>query len=69
MGEFCVRCSGHEGAIELLMKQHYIEMQHMEQKCKELQDSNAKLQNEKEALILDVAFYNGSLINLSCNGK
>jgi hypothetical protein len=28
-----------------------------------------KLQNQNEALILDVAFYGGNLINLSCDNK
>jgi F-type H+-transporting ATPase subunit b len=29
----------------------------------------AAMQNENEALIMDVAFYGGNLINLSCNNK
>lgn len=41
----------------------------MKQKLKDLQDANAKLRNENDALILDVAFYGGNLINLSCNNK
>jgi hypothetical protein len=28
-----------------------------------------KLQSQNEALTLDVAFYGGNLINLSCNNK
>ena len=69
MSEFCVKCSEHEANMELLLKQHYKEMQCMKQKLKDLQDANAKLQNQNEALILDVAFYGGNLINLSCNNK
>jgi len=69
MSEFCVRCSEFEGKLELLTKQHYKEMQCMKQKLKDLQEANAKLQNENEALIMDVAFYGGNLINLSCNNK
>jgi hypothetical protein len=69
MSEFCVKCSEHEGNMELLLKQHYKEMQCMKQKLKDLKDVNAKLQNENDALILDVAFYGGNLINLSCNNK
>lgn len=69
MSEFCVKCSEHEVNMELLLKRHYMEMECMKQKLKEIQESNAKLQNENEALIMDVAFYGGNLINLSCNNK
>jgi hypothetical protein len=69
MSEFCVKCSEHEANMELLLKQHYKEMQCIKQKLKDLKDANAKLQNENEALIMDVAFYGGNLINLSCNNK
>jgi hypothetical protein len=41
----------------------------MKAKLKELQQAIAKLQSENEALTLDVAFYGGNLINLSCNNK
>ena len=69
MSEFCVRCSEFEGKLELLRKQHYKEMQCIKQKLVDLQEANAKLRNENDALIMDVAFYGGSLINLSCNNK
>ena len=69
MSEFCVRCSEFESKLELLTKRHYTEMQCMKQKLKDLQDNNVKLRNENDALILDVAFYGGNLINLSCNNK
>jgi hypothetical protein len=62
MSEFCVKCSELESQMELLRKRHYEEIQCMKSKI-------AKLQNENEALILDVAFYGGNLINLSCNNK
>ena len=62
MAEFCIRCSEKEGEIEILRNQHYKEMQCMKEKI-------AKLQNENDALILDVAFYGGNMINLSCNDK
>jgi hypothetical protein len=62
MSEFCVKCSEKEGELELLRKRHYEEMQCMKEKI-------AKLQNENEALIMDVAFYGGNMINLSCNNK
>jgi hypothetical protein len=41
----------------------------MKQKLKDLKEQNAKLRNENDALIMDVAFYGGNLINLSCNNK
>jgi hypothetical protein len=62
MSEFCVKCADLESQMELLRKSHYEEIQCMKAKI-------AKLQNENEALILDVAFYGGNLINLSCNDK
>jgi hypothetical protein len=62
MFQFCVKCSEKEGQIELLRKQHYEEMETMKSQIE-------KLQNENEALIMDVAFYGGSMINLSCNNK
>jgi hypothetical protein len=62
MSEFCVKCSDLESQMELLRKSHYEAIQCMKAKI-------AKLQNENEALILDVAFYGGNLINLSCNNK
>jgi regulator of replication initiation timing len=55
--------------MELLLKQHYNEMQSMKQKLQDLQETNDKLRNENDALIMDVAFYGGGLINLSCNNK
>jgi FtsZ-binding cell division protein ZapB len=51
------------------MKQHFMEMQCMKEKLKTLQEENTKLQNQNEALAFDVAFYNGSITNLSCNNK
>jgi hypothetical protein len=62
MSEFCVKCSEKESEIELLRKRHHEEMQCMKAKI-------AKLQDENEALIMDVAFYGGNMINLSCNDK
>ena len=62
MSEFCVKCSEKDAEIELLRQRHYQETQCMKAKIE-------KLQNENEALIMDVAFYGGSMINLSCNDK
>jgi hypothetical protein len=62
MSEFCVKCSEKDAEIELLRKRHYEEIQR-------LQTQIEKLQNENDALIMDVAFYGGNMINLSCNDK
>jgi hypothetical protein len=66
---FCVKCSAHEANMELLLKHHYMEMQCIKQQLNDLQEVNAKLQTQIEALTLDVAFYGGNMINLSCNNK
>jgi hypothetical protein len=62
MSEFCVRCSEKESEIEILRKRYHEELQ-----CMKAQIEN--LRNENDALIMDVAFYGGSMINLSCNNK
>ena len=62
MSEFCAKCAEKEAEIELLRKRHYDEMQGMKSKIQ-------KLQSENEALVMDVAFYGGNMINLSCNNK
>ena len=62
MSEFCVKCAAHEANIELLMKRHYDEMQCMKAKLE-------KLQSDNDSLSLDLAFYEGKITNLSCNGK
>jgi len=62
MSEFCIKCSEKESEIEILRSKHYAEMQCMKEKIE-------KLQSENDALIMDVAFYGGSMINLSCNNK
>lgn len=62
MSEFCVKCSEKDAQIELLMKRHYEEMQCMKQKVE-------KLTLEVESLSFDLAFYEGRITNLSCNGK
>ena len=57
-GTFCAQGAEKEGVIELLRKQLYDSQQEVE-----------KLKSEVEALVMDVAFYGGNLINLSCNNK
>ena len=62
MSEFCVKCAEKEAQMELLIKRHYEEMQCMKQKIE-------KLTAENDALSFDLAFYEGKITNLSCNGK
>jgi hypothetical protein len=62
MSEFCVKCSEKDGELEILRKRYYEEVECMKAKIE-------KLQNENDALIMDVAFYGGTMINLSCNNK
>jgi hypothetical protein len=62
MSEFCVKCSEKDAEIELLRKRYSEEVTSMKAQID-------KLQNENESLIMDVAFYGGNMINLSCNDK
>ena len=62
MSEFWVKCSEKDGELEILRKRYYEEVKCMKAKIE-------KLQNENDALIMDVAFYGGNMINLSCNNK
>lgn len=62
MSEFCIKCSEKDGELEILRKRYYEEVKCMKAKIE-------KLQNENDALIMDVAFYGGNMINLSCNNK
>jgi hypothetical protein len=58
MSEFCVKCCEKEAEIDVLRNKLYEALQ-----------QNEKLRNENDALIMDVAFYGGTMINLSCNNK
>jgi hypothetical protein len=62
MSEFCAKCAEKEAEMEILRTKYYTEMQCMKQQIE-------KLRNENDALIMDVAFYGGNLVNLSCNNK
>jgi len=62
MSEFCVKCSELESQLEIMRTKHYEQLE-------ELRIILEKVKSENEALILDVAFYGGNLINLSCNEK
>jgi hypothetical protein len=62
MSEFCAKCVQVEAEMEILRNKYYTEVECMKKKID-------KLQSENEALVMDVAFYGGNLINLSCNNK
>jgi hypothetical protein len=62
MAEFCVKCAQKEAEMEILRNKYYTEVECMKKQIESLQSQN-------EALIMDVAFYGGSMINLSCNNK
>ena len=62
MSEFCSKCVQKEAELEILRTKYYNEVECMKKQI-------GKLQSENEALTLDVAFYGGNMINLSCNNK
>jgi cell division protein FtsB len=62
MAEFCVKCVEKDAQIEVLFAKYHKEVE-------ELKARVEKLEADNEALAFDVAFYNGSITNLSCNGK
>lgn len=62
MSEFCVKCVEKEAQMEIVLKKYYDEIEILKKRIE-------KLENENEALILDVAFYGGNMINLSCDNK
>ena len=62
MSEFCAKCVEKEAQMEILMKKFQQEIDTLKKRI----DS---LESENDALIMDVAFYGGSMINLSCNDK
>lgn len=62
MGEFCVKCAEKEAELEIFRNKYHTEIECMKKQIE-------KLQSENEALIMDVAFYGGNIVNLSCNDK
>lgn len=62
MSEFCVKCVEKEAQMEIVVTKYYDEIQILKKRIE-------KLENENDALILDVAFYGGNMINLSCDNK
>ena len=62
MSEFCSKCVEKEAQMEIVMKKFSDEIDVLKKRIE-------KLESENEALVMDVAFYGGSMINLSCNDK
>lgn len=62
MSEFCVKCAEKEANFEVMFKKMYDEVQELKLRVDHLETENEKLS-------LDLAFYNGTITNLSCNGK
>jgi hypothetical protein len=62
MTEFCSKCAEKEAQLEIVMKKYFDEIELLKERIQ-------KLEGENEALVMDVAFYGGNMINLSCNDK
>jgi regulator of replication initiation timing len=62
MSEFCSKCVEKEAQLEVTMTKFNQEIENLKQRIQ-------KLESENEALVMDVAFYGGNLINLSCENK
>jgi len=62
MKEFCVNCAEKEAQLEIVMKKFHDEIDVLKKRIE-------KLEGENDALIMDVAFYGGNIVNLSCNDK
>ena len=62
MSEFCVKCAEKEAQLEIVMKKFHDEIDVLKKRIE-------KLEGENEALVMDVAFYGGNMVNLSCNDK
>ena len=69
MSEFCVKCAQKDSEFEILRNRHFEETSCMRDRIRELLAEVDKLKQERDALILDVAFYGGNITNLSCNNK
>jgi hypothetical protein len=62
MSEFCDKCVEKEAQMEIIMKKFSDEIAVLKKRIE-------KLDSENEALVMDVAFYGGGVINLSCDDK
>jgi regulator of replication initiation timing len=59
MSEFCVKCSEKDAEIEQMRNRHFLESQCMKQRIKEMTEENQRLRYQNDALINDIAFYDG----------
>lgn len=59
---FCVKCAQKDAEFEVMYQRMYQQVQDLKQQIE-------KLEIENEKLIIDLAFYGGNFINLSCNDK
>ncbi len=62
MSEFCSKCVEKEAQMEIVISNFHKEIETLKARIE-------KLENENDALVMDVAFYGGNMINLSCNDK
>lgn len=62
MKEFCTGCAEREAQMEVVMTNFNKEIENLKKRIEQLESQN-------EALIMDVAFYGGNIVNLSCNDK
>ena len=62
MSEFCVKCAEKEAQMEIVMTKFHNEIEALKERIQ-------KLESENESLVMDVAFYGGNMINLSCEDK
>ena len=62
MTEFCVKCAEKEAQMEIVVKKFHDEIELLKKRIE-------KLEGENEDLVMDVAFYGGNMVNLSCNDK
>lgn len=59
---FCVKCVEKEAMFEVMFQKMHNEIQ-------ELKKRLDYLESENEKLAIDLAFYNGDIINMSCKGE
>ncbi len=62
MSEFCAKCAEKEAQMEIVMTKFHKEIEALKERIQ-------KLESENEALVMDVAFYGGNIVNLSCENK
>ena len=62
MNEFCSKCVEKDVQYELLMKRYHQELECCKLRIDELKITNARLQSQNDALILDIAFYDKKIV-------